>query len=115
MIFSVNASDNNSLASTEFNQLGSDFMHFNQKCDKKNYREYIETQDDDTFESTHNRVSIEFFTITKDRILDDSHTVMDPNKPPAKFTSKLKVMSLTSDWKTSNDLSCVEVHYCAMG
>ena len=82
-------SNNMTLSSTEFNQSGSDFVHFNQKYNKNHFREYLETQEDEIFESACNRSSIENSTIIKDHTLDTIFIVMDPNQPPEKVASKL--------------------------
>ena len=58
MFMSVNAVENITLESTEFNKSSSEFMNFNQKHNKMHYREHLETQEDDTFESKCNRASI---------------------------------------------------------
>ena len=76
---SVSAEENTSSKSTEFNQSGSDFMCFNQKHNKTNCREHLETQDDDDFESTCNRISTENSTIVKYRMIDAVHSVVDSN------------------------------------
>ena len=112
MMMYVNIVENMPLTSTEFNQSGSYFTCFNHKHNKTHYREHIEKKNDNSLESTHNRVSIENYTIIKDLMLDTFCAVMDPNQLPEKFTSKLNVMLLTSDWKNSDIISCVEVSYC---
>ena len=79
MFMSVTAVENTPLTSTEFNQSASDFVHFNQKYNKKHYRKFLETQDDDAFESVWNRSSIKKSTIVKDFRLDDVCVLMDPS------------------------------------
>ena len=61
-----------------------------------------------------NRVSIENSAIIKDRMMDTFCIVMDLNQPHEKVVSKLKAVLLTSNWKTSEVLSCVKVH-CSTG
>ena len=53
--------------------------------------------------------------IIDDRALDAIFMAIDPNQPPNKVLSKLKVVLLISNWKTSNALSCVEVCYFTTG
>ena len=84
------------LASTEFNQSGSELTHYNQKQNETRCREHLETREDDTFESKRNRVPMENSTVVKDHMLDTAHEVMDPNQLPAKAELKKKVLLLTS-------------------
>ena len=85
MLMSANAVENIPLTSTEFNQSGSDSAHFDQKHNT-HYREYLETQEDDIFESMCNMESIENTTCVKDHMIHTSCIVMDPNQPPVKVT-----------------------------
>ena len=114
-LMSANTVENMPLISTEFNQSGSDFMCFNQKHDNSHYRDHLETQDEDGFESTFHMASIKNSTIIKDHILEIVHAVMDFNQLSAKVSSKLNAMLLTSNLKTSKVLSCDEVCYHASG
>ena len=115
MLMSVNSVKNTPLKSTEFNQLWSDFLCFNQKCNNAHYLEHLETQEDDAFESTCNIRSIESFTVVKYHMLNGVFMLMDANEPPAKVSSKMKVMLFARNWKTSNVLSCTEACFCETG
>ena len=112
MLMSVSSAENAPLPAKEFNKSGSYFVLFNQKIYKTHYREYLEKQDDDAFDSTCTRISTENTSTANDHKLDVFCMLMDLKQPPAKVVSKMKVMLLTSNWKTSNTISCVEVHYC---
>ena len=57
MLISVNTVENMPLISTEFDQSGYEFMHFNQKHNKRHYQECLERKKDDSLESMCNRVS----------------------------------------------------------
>ena len=59
-------------------------------------------------------MSTENASTTNDPTADAVCMVIDPNKFHAKVASKLKVVMLTRNWKTSNVFSCVEVNYCTM-
>ena len=67
---SVNAEENAPLTAKEFNQSGSHFILFNQKHDKTHYRKHLETQDEDSFDSTCTIISTENTSTANDHKLD---------------------------------------------
>ena len=81
---SVNVAESLPLVSKESNKLGTDFILCNQRFNKTNYREHLETHEGDTSNAICTRTSGENKIILKDRDLDTACIVMDPNQPPAK-------------------------------
>lgn len=115
MLISVNVVESIPLASNEFNQSGRDFIKCNQNYNTACYREHLETQCEDTFESIYARISNENPSFLNERSLESARIVMDPCQAPAKTSSKLHVDLFTNNWKSSNVLSCIEVYCCAIG
>ena len=81
----VSTVENVPITAKKCNQSGSDFTLFNQKHNKTHFREHLETQYDDTFDSRCTRTSTENETIINDRTLDPFCTAMDPNQPLPTF------------------------------
>ena len=79
MLMSVNVAESLPLTSKEFNKSGTDFILCNQRFNKTNYREHLETHEGDTSDAICTRTSGENKIILKDRNLDAAHMVMDPN------------------------------------
>ena len=97
MTISASASEIMLSTAKEFNQSGSHFVLFNQKHDNAHYREHLETQNDDDFDSTCTIISTENTSTVNDHKLDAFCMLMDLNQSPAKIVSKMKVVLLTSN------------------
>ena len=79
MLTSVNLAESLPLTSKEHNQSLTDFVTRDQRRNKTHYRENLETQEGDLLDAICTRASDENKTILKDRNLETTRVVMDPN------------------------------------
>ena len=116
MLMSVNVLDILTLTSNECNQSGIEFIRHNQQCNRTHYREHLESQNGDPFDSLYNKLCDENPSLLKGRDLETVHIMMDPQQPLAKTSPKTAVHSFTNNLKISSSVrSCIEACFYSVG
>ena len=91
---SVNVVESLPLTRNEFNNSGFDFIRHNQQHNRTCYREHLESQNGDAFDSLYNRLCNENPSLLKGRNLETVCIVMDPQQSPAKHHLNWKFIYL---------------------
>ena len=84
MLMSVNVVESLTLKRNEHNQSGIEFIRHNQQCNRTHYREHLESQNGDIFDSICKRLCDKNRSILKGRNLETACTVIVLQQPPDK-------------------------------